>query len=57
MLGIALALVTDQVSKYLVERNMTYFQRIDLVGQLFGLRYVRNTGVALAVSAARSRSF
>ena len=49
MLGIALALVTDQVSKYLVERNMTYFQRIDLVGQLFGLRYVRNTGVAFGL--------
>jgi len=39
----------DQVSKYFVENGMTYFQRIDLIGELFGLRYVRNTGVAFGL--------
>jgi signal peptidase II len=37
------------VSKYFVENGMTYFQRIDLIGELFGLRYVRNTGVAFGL--------
>ncbi|MBN2219723.1 MAG: signal peptidase II [Kosmotogaceae bacterium] len=49
LLGITLALIMDQVSKYFVENGMTYFQRIDLVGELFGLRYVRNTGVAFGL--------
>ncbi|AFK06363.1 lipoprotein signal peptidase [Mesotoga prima MesG1.Ag.4.2] len=49
LLGITLALIMDQVSKYFVENGMTYFQRIDLIGELFGLRYVRNTGVAFGL--------
>jgi signal peptidase II len=49
LLGITLALILDQVSKYFVENGMTYFQRIDLVGGIFGLRYVRNTGVAFGL--------
>jgi len=49
LLGITLALILDQVSKYFVENEMTYFQRIDLVGDFFGLRYVRNTGVAFGL--------
>ncbi|MDD3461828.1 MAG: signal peptidase II [Mesotoga sp.] len=44
-----MALIMDQVSKYFVENGMTYFQRIDLIGELFGLRYVRNTGVAFGL--------
>lgn len=49
LLGISLALLFDQVSKYLVENKMIYFQRIDILGSLFGLRYVKNTGVAFGL--------
>ncbi|HQN28879.1 MAG TPA: signal peptidase II, partial [Mesotoga sp.] len=51
--GMSLALIIDQVTKYLVEKNMTYFQRIDLIGDIFGLRYVKNTGVAFGLFSSQ----
>lgn len=47
--GVTIALVADQVTKKIVETNMTYMKRIDIIGNLFGFRYVRNTGVAFGL--------
>ncbi len=51
MLSVALlvALISDQVSKAIVEQQMVYLERVDLIGSLLGLRYVHNTGIGFGL--------
>lgn len=48
-LAILIALLTDQFSKFIIQSNFEYSQRIDLVGEFLGLRYVNNNGVGFGL--------
>ncbi len=47
--SLLIALILDQVSKAVIERQMVFFERIDILGSFLGLRYVRNTGIGFGL--------
>ena len=47
----AIALPSDQITKYLVNENLTYSDRYTVVDGLFYLTHVRNTGAAFGLFA------
>ena len=53
-LAIMIALLTDQFSKFIIDSNFEYSQRVDLLGEFLGLRYVRNTGVGFGLFSGLS---
>jgi signal peptidase II len=50
--GLILAL--DQLSKLYIQRNMALRQPIDVIGDIFRITYVRNTGAAFSILADRT---
>ncbi|MFW6119567.1 MAG: signal peptidase II [Petrotogales bacterium] len=48
-LGMFIAIIADQITKYIAESNLDYFNRIDFVGWLFGFRYVHNEGIGFGM--------
>lgn len=48
-LGMFVAIIADQITKNIVESNLEYFSRIDLISWLFGFRYVHNEGIAFGM--------
>jgi signal peptidase II len=47
----AIALVLDQLSKWLIDANLTYADRIPVIEGFFYLTHVRNTGAAFGLFA------
>lgn len=47
--SLLITLILDQVSKAVIERQMVFFERIDILGSFLGLRYVRNTGIGFGL--------
>lgn len=48
---IALNFIVDRISKLIVESKMSLGQEIELIGQNFVLRYVKNTGAFLGMGS------
>jgi signal peptidase II len=50
-------LVFDQLSKLIVDRSMPLHHTIPIIGGLFNLTYVRNTGAAFGIFAGSHEAF
>ncbi|AKI98344.1 hypothetical protein IX53_08575 [Kosmotoga pacifica] len=48
-IGFVVALMFDQITKAVVENNLRYLMRVDILGKLLGLRYVHNRGVSFGL--------
>lgn len=47
-------IILDQFSKYLIDRDMEYFELREVIPGFFSLNYVRNTGSAFSMFADKS---
>jgi len=54
---LAVILVLDQVTKFLVDRWMPLHHSIPIIDNLFSLTYVRNTGAAFGIFAGSHEAF
>jgi len=50
-------LVTDQLTKFIVDRTMPLHHSIPVIDNLFNLTYIRNTGAAFGIFAGSAAAF
>lgn len=50
-------LVTDQLTKFIVDRTMPLHRSIPVLDNLFSLTYIRNTGAAFGIFAGSAAAF
>lgn len=53
----ALVVLSDQLSKWLVMRNMAPYQSINLIGDFLSLTYVKNSGAAFGILEGKTWIF
>ncbi len=49
--------ITDQLTKFIVDRMMPLYSSIPIIDNLFSLTYIRNTGAAFGILAGRAAAF
>jgi signal peptidase II len=54
---LAVILVTDQVSKFIVDQTMPLHHSIPIIENFFSLTYIRNTGAAFGILAGHPATF
>jgi len=54
---LAVIVVTDQVTKFIVDRTMPLHHSIAVIDNLFNLTYIRNTGAAFGIFAGSAAAF
>lgn len=54
---LALILITDQLSKFIVDRTMPLHHSIPIIENCFSLTYIRNTGAAFGIFAGSAAAF
>jgi signal peptidase II len=54
---VALIVVTDQITKLIVDRTMPLYHSIPVIDGLFNLTYIRNTGAAFGIFAGSAPAF
>jgi signal peptidase II len=54
---LAFILVTDQLTKFIVDRSMPLHHSIPVIDNLFSLTYIRNTGAAFGILAGSAAAF
>ena len=57
ILIVAAALLLDQVTKYIIEANLSLEASIEVIPGFFRLLYVRNTGAAWSLFAGSGMTF
>jgi signal peptidase II len=54
---LAVILVIDQLTKYIVDRTMPLYHSIPVIDNFFNLTYIRNTGAAFGILAGSAAAF
>ena len=54
---LAVILVIDQLTKFIVDRMMPLYHSIPVIDNLFNLTYIRNTGAAFGILAGSAAAF
>jgi signal peptidase II len=54
---LAVILVIDQLTKFIVDRTMPLYHSIPVIDNLFNLTYIRNTGAAFGILAGSAAAF
>jgi signal peptidase II len=54
---LGLIVIADQVTKYIVDRNMPLHHSIPIIDGVFNLTYIRNTGAAFGIFSGSHEAF
>ena len=57
LVWLGIILISDQVSKIIVDRTMPLHHSIPVIDKLFSLTYIRNTGAAFGIFAGSAAAF
>ena len=57
LVWLVVILISDQLSKFIVDRTMPLHHSIPVIDNLFSLTYIRNTGAAFGIFAGSAAAF
>ncbi len=57
LVWLAIILIVDQLTKFIVDRTMPLHHSIPVIDNLFSLTYIRNTGAAFGIFAGSAAAF
>jgi signal peptidase II len=57
LVWLAIILISDQLTKFIVDQSMPLHHSIPVIDNLFSLTYIRNTGAAFGIFAGSAASF
>jgi signal peptidase II len=57
LIWLAIILISDQLTKFIVDQSMPLHHSIPVIDDLFSLTYIRNTGAAFGIFAGSAAAF